>query len=144
MIEGYESAVHLALCKYIRIKYPYVLFNSDLSGFYLGSAPSVAHPAYKKHYKAIKTSRLLRRMSGFPDCSIFLPKNGYYGLFIEIKTEQASPFKKSGGLKVSYQMGGANYNQILWQEALNKLGYKAVFGVGIDECMRIVDEYIIN
>ncbi len=64
--------------------------------------------------------------AGVPD--IFLPvaKNGYHGLFLELKVEKNKLSKK----------------QADWIKELKKQGYKAVVVYGFDEAMKVLTEYI--
>ena len=69
-----EENLHLAVCNYIRMQYPDVLFNSDMSGVKLTMG------------QAIKAKRL-RSCKGFPDLVIYEPRGEHKGLFIELKRE---------------------------------------------------------
>ena len=76
-----EESLHLAVCNYIRMQYPNVLFNSDMSGVKLTMG------------QAIKAKRL-RSCKGFPDLVIYEPRGEHKGLFIELKREGEKICKK--------------------------------------------------
>ena len=81
-----EENLHLAVCNYIRMQYPDVLFNSGMSGVKLTMG------------QAIKAKRL-RSCKGFPDLVIYEPRGEHKGLFIELKREGENILKKDGELK---------------------------------------------
>ncbi len=62
---------------------------------------------------------------GFPDLFIPKPRQGYHGLFIEMKISRnrLSP------------------DQITWQNYLNEQGYLAVACWGFDQAKQIIDQY---
>ena len=64
--------------------------------------------------------------AGVPDIFLPIAKNGYHGLFLELKVEKN---------KLSKQ-------QYEWIENLKKQGYKADVAYGIDEAIKVLMEYI--
>jgi hypothetical protein len=62
----------------------------------------------------------------------------YFGLYLEIKTEANSPYKKDGTLKKDQHLE----EQAKMLEKLRERGYKAEFGIGLDGCKQIIDEYL--
>lgn len=116
--------IHKALCRYVSISYPGVIFNVDLSGVPLSM-------------KQAKTAKMLRSHRGFPDFILIEPRGGYHGLFIEIKRE---------GTKLRWRDGTWRDEHIAEQAEMIDLllsrGYMAGFGIGLDECIKIVDEYM--
>lgn len=71
-----------------------------------------------------------------PDLLIFEPKNGYHGLFLELKTK--SPFKKNGEILQNEHLIG-QYETI---QKLNEKGYRAEFVWSLDDAIKIIDEYL--
>lgn len=71
-----------------------------------------------------------------PDLLIFEPRNGYAGLFIELKIK--SPFKKNGELYSNKHIEG----QAQTIAALQKKGYKACFAWSFDQIKIIIDNYL--
>lgn len=98
--------------------------------------------------QAVRNKRL-QSGRAWPDLFIAEPKwpskglmnNPDYtcGLFIEIKKEGTKIFLKDGETLV------ADEHVREQAETLKKLrdrGYKAVFGIGFEECKKIIDEYL--
>lgn len=125
-----ESAIYEQLARYMNLQYPLVPYHYDLQGV---NNPS---PATRAMY-----SRLNGR--AWPD--LFIPwaahtTNGapdYHGLFIEIKRE-GTRLKKRDGSWADHHL----QEQALMLANLRAHGYAAVFGVGIDECIDIIDHYM--
>ena len=65
-------------------------------------------------------------LAGFPDLFIFIPKGGFNGLFIELKTKT----------------GKVSENQELMIERLNEQGYRAVVCYGFDESIKTIKDYL--
>ena len=107
------------------MQYPSILFLSDtvanvrLTGAQAGRNVQIQ----KKGFKC-------------PDLLILEPRNGYAGLFIELKTK--SPYKVNGELKKDEHLEGQ-------EKSLNDLtekGYKAVFAWTFDMVKKLIDEYL--
>ena len=62
---------------------------------------------------------------GIPDLFMPLAKNGFHGLFIELKTET----------------GKLSKEQKEWQQRLNLNGYKAVVCFGYKEAIEVIKNY---
>ena len=120
-----EKTLHRAVCDYLRYQYPGVLFNSDLAG------------SMKLTIGQAMAMKNLRSNRGFPDISIYEPRKGYHGLFIEIKVEGTKLLNKS--LQPATPHINEQYEVLI---ALREKGYKCEFGVGFDECKKIIDEYL--
>jgi len=120
-----EEDVQLALCEYVRKKYPQVWYRSDLGGVWLP-------------FKLAKINKRLQRGRGFPDFSLPLRTVLYAGLYIEIKKSRDELFKKDGSMRGSKHI--AEQRECLrW---LRSQGFFAVFGAGLDNCMDVVDFYM--
>ena len=114
------------VARYLTIKYPKLIFRFDFAaGMYL--SPYMAN----KH-------RSQNPIKGYPDLFIAMPKGNYSGLFIEIKTDKANPFKKDGSLKANEHT--ERQAEILTM--LNGIGYHAVFSSGVDETINIIERYL--
>ena len=119
-----EYTTHKAVANYIKLQYPNVIFTSDSSGIKLSMGSALKMLALKSENK-------------IPDMIILSPNKKYHGLIIEIKKIEKSPYLKDGSIsKVKHVQ---EQNKTL--EILSKIGYKAVFGVGFDNCKQIIDEY---
>lgn len=119
----YELQKHI--CDYLRVQYPDVLFLSDTVASVRLTIPQ------QMRNKAIQKN-------GFacPDLIILEPKNGFNGLFIELKVQ--SPFKKNGELLKSDHL----HRQQKTIDDLNKKGFKACFSWGFEMTKQIIDEYL--
>lgn len=128
-----EEDLQLAVCEYIRDKYPDVIFMCDL-------ASGMKLPIWI----AARNSKM-RSSRGLPDLFIAKPAyvenipgspNLYYGLFIELKKDGIR--LKNGNIPKTDH----HDEQALILARLNRVCYKAVFGVGYDECIKIIDDYL--
>lgn len=74
----------------------------------------------------------------WPDLFIARPAKEYHGLFIELKKDGTSIYRKDGQLVANphYREQAAVLKQ------LEILGYRAVFGIGFEETKRIIDSYL--
>ena len=122
-----EFELQSAICRYLSYEYKDVLFLSDTI------ASLKLTPAQASRNKKIQKF-------GFscPDLLILEPRNGYNGLFIELKVE--TPFKKNGEIKASKDDHLENQLQAI--EKLNQKGYKALFSWGFDMTKEIIDNYL--
>lgn len=120
-----EKELHLAICKYIKMQYPSILFSSEQSGLRVSM------------YQA-KQLKATRSCSGLPDIMIFEPRKNYYGLFLEIKKEGTKVYKKDGDLRSDTHL--AQQEEILHQ--LKQKGYFAEFIVGFDQAKAVIDYYL--
>ncbi len=121
-----EAKVHEEVCYYIKDNYPDVIFHSDGSGVYNKSKK------IKAHIKKLKSGR------GIPDLHIDEPRNGYAGLKIEIKKHGTGTIRKDGE-PYNNEHIITQYNML---KRLEEKGYKAVFGVGYQQCIEIIDNYL--
>jgi len=132
-----EEKAQIRICKYLRKDYPDVIFTCDLSS----GMKLPIHIAAKN--KQMRSSR------GLPDLFIAYPSMGdgsrdpylanlYYGLFLELKSEDVVIYNKDGSLRKDPHL--AEQNAIL--KDLTDKGYKAVFACGFDEAKKIIDEYL--
>jgi len=122
-----EEILHRNLCRYIARKYPEVMFLTDLSGVKL---PPVL---------AAKVAKL-RSSNGYPDLMIFEPRGKYYGLFLELKADEAKLFKQNGELYANAHH--KEQSEII--EELKERGYFATFAQGLTASRRIIDNYLGN
>lgn len=122
-----EFELQVAVCKYLSYNYSEILFLSDTI------ASLKLTPAQANRNKKIQKF-------GFscPDLLILEPRNGYCGLFIELKVE--SPFKKNGEIKASKD--DHLKNQLEAINKLNEKGFKAVFSWSFDMTKQIIDDYL--
>ena len=121
-----EFELQSAICRYLSYQYGEILFLSDTI------ASLKLTPAQANRNKKIQKF-------GFscPDLLILEPRNGYSGLFIELKVE--TPFKKNGEIKASKD--DHLKNQLEAINKLNEKGYKAHFSWTFDVTKEIKDDY---
>lgn len=116
------------ICKdiayYMRLQYPTVLFHFDLAGLNLSKAQAGMNKAIQLH-------------RGFPDFFIAEGRNGYGGMFLEIKAEGTKLYKKNFEASTPHIS-----EQCEFMDALRIKGYKCEFGVGWDDCHNKIDEYL--
>ena len=121
-----EEEVQKSVVKYLKLKYPKVMYCASLGGI---------RTSFKQAVKAKATGYV----KGFPDLQICFPmergvegeggthRGGvYHGLFLEIKKDKKSyPTKE----------------QKEWVAYLNEQGYCARVTKGLDESLEVIDAY---
>jgi hypothetical protein len=122
-----EVQVHVAICDYIRTKYPYAIFTSESSGI-------------RVFWEQAKLLKRMRSSAGLPDIMIFEPRKNYYGLFLEVKRENFAVYKQDGGLVSNAHI--QEQEQMLFR--LKQRGYMAEFVRGFDDAKAIIDYYLGN
>jgi hypothetical protein len=120
-----EKDLQVLVCNYIRTKYPNAIFRSDFAS---GMRMSIGMA--RKH-KALQSSR------AYPDIFIAEPRGKYYGLFIELKTEDNVLYKKDGTLRKNEH----HKEQLIMLTKLEARGYKGVFGFGYENTIKKIDQY---
>lgn len=119
-----EQNLQINICDYLKLQYPHVIFFSEPSGLRV----------------SMGQAKLLKRMRSFgklPDLFIAFPNGKYHGMFIELKTEDKSPFLKNGGHSTTEHI----QKQLETLKKLHTLGYAAVFGVGFEDTKNKIDRY---
>jgi len=124
-----EEVEHRRTVCYLKLKYPHVIFTSDMSGIKLPMGLA-------------KKAAKLRSSPGIPDLLIFQPSivDGiqYHGLFIEMKRTDVCILKANGELTSNKHIR-EQYDMI---QALRCRGYYADFAKGYDEAVKIIDKYL--
>lgn len=120
-----EFELQKAVCNYLRLKYPSILFDSDTIANIKLTAPQ------QSRNKAIQKEGFKR-----PDLCVYYPTEKYSGLFIELKVE--SPYKKDGTLKSGDHLRGQNETM----KELTALGYYCSFAWTLEQCIEIIDNYL--
>lgn len=123
-----EKHLHQQICSYLNLQYPDVIFLSDPSG--LKVSIGLAVELKKKRCKKYK----------IPDLIILKPMNGHHGLVLEIKVSVDDVFTK----KMEIRNNEHIQEQAKSIEQLNRLGYKACFGIGFEKTKSIIDGYLQN
>ena len=118
------------ICKniatYMRLQYPAVIFHFDLAGLNLSRAQA-------------GMMKMIQGGRGWPDLFIAEPRNEYNGLFIEVKVEDTKLTTRGGDHATPHIAEQ-------WECIQNLQGqmYKACFGIGFDECKKIIDAYLLD
>jgi hypothetical protein len=119
-----EKNLHRQVCEYIRIKWPAILFNSDMSGVRLTKGQAI-------------TASLLRSNKGFPDLAIYEARGEHKALFIELKREGEKLYKKSGDWASDHLREQAECMRLL-----KSRGYACHFAIGFIEAVTVIDAYL--
>ncbi len=106
--------------------------NNALLGFkrgWLARADAYSFHCANERRVSPQHGSILKRMgvtSGVPDIAIMIPKNGFNGLFIELKVKPNKPTPA----------------QLKFLETLNINGYLAVVRYGANEAIKTIQEYL--
>ncbi len=120
-----ETNLHIRICHYIKHQYPKILFTSESSGLRV----------------SIQQAKLLKKMrscAGLPDLWILEPRKNYYGMFLELKKEGTTIYKKNGDIRADKHL--QEQEEILHQ--LQQKGYFATFSIGYEETKALIDYYL--
>lgn len=124
-----EESLQIFVSKYIMLRYPGTIFNSDIaSGLRLTMG------------QAIK-AKLMRSGRGQPDIVIFEPRANFHGLCLELKNEISDVYLKDG---ITISDTKSNRHVLEQADMLKRLrdkGYWADFAFGRDDCMKKIDTY---
>jgi hypothetical protein len=122
-----EYELQKSVARYLSYQYTDVEFLSD----------TIA--SVKLTERQASRNKLVQK-NGFktPDLLILEPRNGFSGLFIELKIE--TPFKKDGTIKASQKDHLKLQHECLLK--LSSKGYKALFSWDFDMTKQIIDEYL--
>ena len=118
-----EQILRDQVTQYLKYQYPNVIYKVDLES------------DMKLTIQAGKRNKMLQKSRGWPDLFIAEPRNGYHGLFIELKASEI--YKKDGNLKKSEHLE----EQKTMLERLGIRGYFACFRVGFEHTKVIIDNY---
>ena len=120
-----EEIIHIAICDYLRKQYPDILFASESGGIRVSIGLA-------------KKLQLMRSCDKLPDLMIFEPRKKYKGLFLEIKKDDTTIYKRNGDVTSNKHIRGQK--EVL--QSLNEKGYLALFVVGFSHAKQIIDYYM--
>lgn len=120
-----EFELQKAICKWISIQYPNVLFLSDTIASVKLTIP-----------QQVRNMQIQKKDFKTPDLLIFEPKGKYSALFIELKVK--SPFKKDGDLLKCKHLE----SQLKTIKQLNENGYYACFSWSFEMTIDIINKYL--
>lgn len=144
-IPKYDSEHNLyeQIARYLQLQYPDVIYRFDLAAD-IKLTPGQAAKHHRLHPERGYPDLLIAESSeniNSKDWNGIVREWGFYfGLYLEIKTESNSPYKKDGTLKKDKHLE----EQAEMLEKLRARGYRAEFGVGFEGCKKIIDEYLRN
>ncbi len=128
-----EREVYTLVAQYLQVRYPKVIYRFDLA------ADMKLTPGQARRHKELHPYR------GYPDLFLAEPaprcvdgswNYEYNGLFIELKREGTRLKKKNGDWANQHIREQADV-----LERLGFRGYRAVFAVGFDEAVKVIDDY---
>lgn len=121
-----EESLQIAVCKYMKLQYPKVLFACDLSsGLKLTMGQAVK-------------AKQMRESRGYPDLIVFSANGGYHGLAIELKKEGTKITRRDGHLIADEHV--REQAEVL-QRFLDQ-GYQAGFSIGFEQAKKAIDTYL--
>lgn len=80
----------------------------------------------QRHIKTATRFKAMGVKAGFPDLFLFVPRGGYHGLFIELKTDRGSLSDK----------------QKIMMDRLNAQGYRCELCRGYDSAISVIEGYL--
>src|SRR5947209_12908251 len=126
----HEESLQRQVCQYLSLAYPGVIYRSDFaSGLHMTIHQAAIH-------KSLQSGR------AWVDLFIYKPSRGYAGLGLEIKKSGTAIYVSRGPNKGELVADPHVREQAALLTELNRLGYMARFGIGFDNCKRIVDYYL--
>lgn len=135
-----EDQIYLQLGQWLQSQHPKIPFHFDLGS---GGVLTVGMATRNKRMNPI---------TGWPDFCLPVKRGDYSGLWIEIKTDDEVLIRPKDAKKIlkdetKLRLKGDWFNDHIEEQAemlseLRKQGFCAVFGVGFDNCLKIINEYL--
>ena len=120
-----EESLQKAICRYLSLQYPDVMYVSDMSG-------------YRLPIGLAKLAKITRSDRGWPVLFIAEPRMNWHGMFIELKKSRDEVFRKDGSLRESQHI---KEQYEIMQRLLAK-DYYAIWGTGFDNTKTAIDNYL--
>ena len=117
------------------------LFHGNLqAGLFIGSVRTdrQGNKQFIKNYSILTRIKKSGASSDFPDIQICIPKNGFCGFFLELKTKENSPILKDGSYSTAEKFKG----QLEYGLALQQSGYFWDFGIGFAHSINLIEKYM--
>lgn len=121
-----EYHLHKSIVQYIKLKYPALIFRSDLGGIRLTIG------------QAVKNKALQIDTPGYPDLFIAKARHGYHGLFLELKADVSEFYTKNGMVRESQHV----QDQLRMLHNLMSEGYWAGVACDFDTAIKIINWYL--
>lgn len=123
---AHEAILHTKVARYIKSNYPDLIFKSNLDD------------GMKRNWSQRQNIYNLNSDRAYPDLFIAYPTEEYHGLFIELKADGVTVYKKNGELSSNPHI----QEQAEMLDRLTGLGYRASFAKGFEEARELIDDYI--
>lgn len=121
-----EDTIHQQVADYLKIQYPNVLFRTDFAaGIKMTLGQATRH-------------KRLQQGRAYPDIFIAEPRNGYSGLFLELKRDGTPIYLRNGELSANPHIR----EQAETLKILQEKGYAAAFAIGFDNAKHWIDQYL--
>jgi hypothetical protein len=117
-----EESLQIAVCAYLKLNYPSVIFTSESSGVRLTMGQAVKAKKMRSHHK-------------LPDLWILEPRGRFHGMMIELKA--VNPFKRNGEPKTTHFA-----EQIKTLDQLIDKGFLINVIFSFDDAKRLIDWYM--
>ncbi len=122
----HEAIIATKVSNWLQVQYPKVIYRYDIADLKLTMQQA-------NRMKALQGGK-----RGYPDLFIAEPKHGYHGLYVELKKDYASVFKKDGSYKKdAHVKEQADMHRLLYEK-----GYRVVWGLGFDDTVEKIKEYM--
>jgi len=121
-----EQLLSTRVSNFMQKEYPEIIYRFDIG------ADVPLPPAIAKRSKDLHG----RWSTGYPDMFIAKKRKKYGGLYLELKA--VNIYKQDGSLLTNKHLFRQNYVH----EHLRRGGYKCVFCVGYEECIKIIKKYL--
>ncbi len=121
-----EDRITQRLTEWIKIQHPDLIYRVDLAGIKLTEG------------QAVKNKKVQMKERGYPDVFLAEPKGVYCGFYIEIKVSSDCVLTKNGKFRKSEHI----QEQLRIIRRLNKKGYLAMFGFGLEDCIDKIRRYM--
>ena len=114
------------ITEFLKIRFPKILFRADLGGVRLPIG------------LAAKLKKVNPDTAGWPDLQIVEARQGFHGLFLELKKERSLLYTKAGNFRKTAHL--TRQKEIL--SLLAKRGYAAYFVCGFEEAKQAIEAYL--
>lgn len=115
-----ESTEQQLVVSWFRLQYPKYRIISILNGSMIGG---------RNKYALVNKYKKEGMLPGVSDLFICVPKNGYSGLWLEMKAKGKTASSLSP-------------DQRIWLSDMEKMGYKAECAAGFDQAKIIIEDYL--
>jgi hypothetical protein len=123
-----EESLQTAICRYLKLQYPNVIFHCDHGG------------AKKRSFAEQGVMKKQQYKAGYPDMQVLKPVGKWHGLFLEVKKSYDELFYVTGELKPG--PSDHFYSQDDMHYELVQNGYAACFIWSLEDAIRVIDRYM--